>query len=139
MLDASRVFYSDLLGAQAEAPGEPELTSFLPSIMSLSPRQQQQLLAPVSLKEASDTIQALKSSKAPGPDGIPNDLVKTFADLLAPHLLPVLQAFLRDPWLPPEVQRVIIAPIYKGDGDRRDLYNWRPLSLVNAIYKLIAL
>jgi hypothetical protein len=139
MLDASRAFYSDLLGMQAEAPGEPELTSFLPSIMSLSPQQQQQLLAPVSLKEACDTIKALKSRKAPGPDGIPNDLLKAFADLLAPHLLPVLQAFLRDPWLPPEVQRVIIAPIYKGDGDRRDLYNWRPLSLVNAIYKLIAL
>jgi Reverse transcriptase (RNA-dependent DNA polymerase) len=139
MLAASRAFYNDLLGVRSPQPCAPELNSFLPSLLSLSPQQQQKLLAPVTLKEARETIKALKSRKAPGPDGIPNDLFKAFADLLAPHLQPVLESFLREPWLPEVVQGVVIAPLYKGEGDRRDLGNWRPISLVNTTYKLIAL
>ena len=123
MLSASRRFYEQLLGVQPSPAEAPEPSSFLPSLPVLDAAQQQSLFVPASLKEARATIGALKSRKAPGVDGIPNDLFKAFADLLAPHLLPVLQAFLTDPWLPPEVQGAIICPLYKGAGDRRDLSN----------------
>jgi Reverse transcriptase (RNA-dependent DNA polymerase)/Endonuclease/Exonuclease/phosphatase family len=139
MLGAARAFYDQLLGVQTPAPQPPSQGDFLPSLMGLASVQQQSLLCDVSRKEARATIGALKSRKAPGPDGVPNDLFKAFADLLVPHLQPVLQAFLTDPWLPPEVQGAVIGPLYKGDGDRRDLVNWRPISLVNTTYKLVAL
>lgn len=139
MLSASRRFYEQLLGVQPSPAEAPEPSAFLLSLPVLDAAQQQSLFVHASLKEARATIGALKSRKAPGVDGIPNDLFKAFADLLAPHLLPVLQAFLKDPWLPPEVQGAIICPLYKGAGDRRDLSNWRPISLVNSTYKLVAL
>lgn len=139
MLDACRTFYRDLLGEQDTRAPTPDVSVFPSTLPHLTPSQQQALLAPVTLKEARDTIRALRPRKAPGPDGVPNDLYRAFGDLLAPHLQPVLEAFLRDPWLPPQVQGVVITPLYKGEGDRRDLSTWRPISLVNSTYKLIAL
>jgi len=148
MLEANVAFYTDLLGSppdrqdptidSADKQWSDLLTS--PALLTVPPQEGDQATVPVTLKETKGLFTRLRAHRAPGSDGIGNDIYKTFDMRLVQPFMRVIQAFQQDPKsLPPSMLEAIISPFYKGKGDRADLRNWRPITLVNTDYKLLAM
>ena len=91
-----------------------------------------------TLEELQSAIIKLKKSKAPGPDQALNE----FFILLDDHNSLALIQFYNDIWkkgdVPNSWKEAIVVSIYKGKGSDVDRANYRPISLLNSIYKLFA-
>lgn len=65
------------------------------------------------VEELSVAMKDLSSGKAPGPDGLPIELYKTFAEKLLPHLLEVFNESFEKGILPPSLRAAIISLLLK--------------------------
>ena len=84
-----------------------------------------------------NTLKALKSGKAPGIDGIPNEFLKYGGETMV-HSLSSLFTVISDfEQVPEEWQRGIIKPIHKS-GSLYDLDNYRGITLTSNVYKLFS-
>ena len=101
--------------------------------------------ANIDILEADPTIDQLENSmknmpnrRSPGSDGIPVEFYKTFWPKIGPLLLDVTLFSLNGSnILPTTLRRAYVTLVYKK-GERNDLSNWRPISLLNVDYKIIA-
>jgi len=55
----------------------------------------------LSIKELVDAVQSINRGKAPGPDGLPVEIYKTFSKILMPHLLEMYTESYETGILPP--------------------------------------
>ena len=78
----------------------------------------------------------LKTSKAMGPDSIPNIVLKTCAEELAQGLRDVFQFSLDTGTLPQDWRNANISPVFKK-GDRHLPENYRPVSLTSVPCKIL--
>jgi exonuclease III len=140
MAEALVNFYQTLFTSE-QTPRVPTDSRFLLSqpIPKLTPEQKADLLREATLDEVETLFSRLKPGKAPGPDGIGNDVYRAFKDKWAPHFLRVIREFQSTQTLLPDFLSAVIAPFYKEKGEREDLANWRPVTLLNTDYKLLAL
>ena len=71
---------------------ERKLTDFFADLKFplIDQTQLEVLNKPISLQEITDTIQQLKSEKAPGPDGFSGEFYKLFKSEISPYLLRVI-------------------------------------------------
>jgi len=81
-------------------------------------------------------LSRLVPSKAPGPDGIPNLLLKELASELAPALTSLFNQSLQSGQHPEEWKLANVSPIYKKE-DRHITANYRPISLKCVCSKLL--
>jgi len=81
-------------------------------------------------------LRQLKTNKAPGPDSIPNIVLKTLADNVAPALSLIFQVSIDSGRLPLDWRGANISAAYKK-GDRHDPGNYRPISLTSVPCKLL--
>ena len=101
-------------------------------------RPQAEDTLPFTLEELQAALKKLKPRKAPGPDCIPSELYSLF-DSETEHLL--LQHYndvLETGMCPPEWKEALVVSIYKGKGDDTDPASYRPISLLNNVYKIFA-
>ncbi|CAI5457481.1 unnamed protein product [Closterium sp. Yama58-4] len=96
------------------------------------------LSAPLSLAEIGKALLSLSRGKTPGLDGLPGELFRQFSPRFAPafhSLLSPLQPLSR---LPPSMLtgRTVLIP---KRGDSSLVENLRPITLMNADYKVLAL
>ncbi len=91
------------------------------------------------LEEVVDAIKYLKCNKSPGNDGIVADFYKQFSDTLAPFLLNVFTESIINHNLPPSLSQGKITIIPKPKKYLLLIENWRPISLLNNDYKILAL
>ena len=89
-------------------------------------------------KELSQAIYDLKNNKSPGPDGIPVDLIKVFFPKLQDFLWNLYLEICEAGELHLTARRGIISLLEKLGKDGLFLKNWRPLSLLNADYKIFS-
>ena len=79
----------------------------------------------------------MNKNKAAGPDGLPVEFYMKFWDIIGEDMTEVFQNI----WLSGEIKESfnasIIQLIYKGKGKMSMLENYRPISLMNADYKLL--
>ncbi|CAB4017929.1 RNA-directed DNA polymerase from mobile element jockey [Paramuricea clavata] len=80
---------------------------------------------------------SLKTGKAPGPDGIPNVILKTFAFELAPVIADIYNSSLRDAYLPPLLKRATVTPLPKQSPPGSIENGIRPISLTCEIAKVM--
>ncbi|KAE9412290.1 hypothetical protein Angca_009468, partial [Angiostrongylus cantonensis] len=85
--------------------------------------------------EARVAIESMERGTAPGPDNITADFLRAGGHnlhvLLADHMTAYLQKEkIPDQW---RTSRTVILP---KKGDRKDLRNYRPICLLNVLYKL---
>eukprot|EP00965_Chrysotila_dentata_P122362 4044578-Pleurochrysis_carterae.AAC.2 len=90
---------------------------------------------PIKIEEISKTMSNLPDSKSPGPDRIPNEFYKTFANLLAPLYCDYYN-YSKKHGLPKGFADGIISILYKK-GAREDIRNYRPITLLNTDYKIL--
>ena len=78
----------------------------------------------------------INPSKSPGPDSIPNLVLKTCSHELAPGLTCIYQASLSSGTLPKDWTNANITPVFKK-GDKHLAENYRPISLTSVACKLL--
>ena len=78
----------------------------------------------------------LNPAKASGPDNIPNIILKTCADNIAPSLTAIFNCSLKTGQLPTDWLSANISSVFKK-GDRNKAENYRPVSLTSVSCKLL--
>uniref|UniRef100_A0A803SU58 Reverse transcriptase domain-containing protein n=1 Tax=Anolis carolinensis TaxID=28377 RepID=A0A803SU58_ANOCA len=89
----------------------------------------------ISTEEIEDAIQSAKINKAPGPDGLTAKYYKVFQENLTKPLHAIMHS-LKEGKIPESWKNAYITVIPKEDRDPLQPKNYRPISLLNADYKL---
>jgi hypothetical protein len=87
--------------------------------------------------EAYNYLRSLKVRKAPGPDGIPNIVLKQFAFELAPVIADIYNASLRNGYLPPLLKSAVVNPTPQKSSPNSIEKYVRPISLTCQIAKVM--
>lgn len=93
-------------------------------------------LYPTDADEVLSTIGELKSNKSPGIDKIGTSELKTVADLISLPLAHIVNRCFEDGIFPDIFKIGIIKPVHKS-GNKLQLENYRPISLISNIGKVI--
>lgn len=91
------------------------------------------------IEEEIDTaIKQLKLGKSPGIDGLTNEFYKNFREILVPILKEVYDEIFKKEELSERMKIGMIKTIYKKRGNPNDLKNYRPLTMLNTDFKILA-
>lgn len=94
--------------------------------------------SPLTLGEVETAIDSLKLGKSPGSDGLSADFYKIFKSILAPILLRLYNKMQATRSTPKTFALGIRTLIFKNKGSQDNLDNYRPISLLNTDYKILA-
>ena len=92
---------------------------------------------PISLEELSNAVRSLKKSKTPGLDGLTSEFYQYFWPKLAHMYLRALNECNEEGELYQSAKRGVISLLPKKK-DPLYLKNWRPLTMLNTDYKILA-
>ena len=79
----------------------------------------------------------METNKSPGLDGLTVEFYKIFWDILSQLLIDSYNEAFRDRSLPDSRNIIVMSLIFKKN-DRSDIKNYRPISLANIDYKILA-
>ena len=91
-----------------------------------------------SYEELMDVLRGLKKSKAPGLDGMRSEAIVLLDYVGERLLLDLLNECFKTKTVPQEWKQALVVNIYKGKGSESDPANYRPISLLNVLYKIYA-
>jgi len=95
------------------------------------------LIQPFLVEEVKSAVWDCENFKCPGPDGISFGFIKDFWDILKVDVMRFLLEFHRNGRLTKGINNTFIALIPKVDSPQR-LNDFRPISLVGSLYKILA-
>lgn len=122
---------------EAHARGE-DVPFLQPSERSISDLDRVLLNRDISLEELEFTLKEMNKGKAPGCDGIPPEFYKKFWGILGPNMLQSFLYSFDSGILSPNQRRGIISLIPNKGKDKVNIWNWRPISMLNADFKILA-
>ena len=91
----------------------------------------------ISRDEIQSAVNNLKRNKSPGLDGLTPDFYKHFWSQLENLFIDMINESFNHGQLPDSLKKAVLTLLYKK-GDRKLLENFRPISLTNYDYKIIA-
>ena len=94
------------------------------------------LVNTMNLDELGEVLKSMKNNKSPGIDGITAEFLKDFWRQLKFFICKALNSCFTKGQLSTSLCQGIIICKTKGKKDRRLMNNWRPITLLNIIYKL---
>ena len=107
-------------------------------LAKISEEQHNMLEQKLNETDILNSLKTMKNSKSPGSDGLTAEFYKFFwIDIKNPLLDSIEHAFTKGE-LSIEQKRGILTLIPKKDKNRLYLKNWRPITLLNTDYKIIA-
>jgi hypothetical protein len=89
-------------------------------------------------KELKDALDRVNSGKTPGIDGIEREFLLRFWTFLGTTITQATEIYVAREKLNSFMDRGLIKVIQKGDTTGEELKNWRPITLLSQIYKLIS-
>lgn len=89
----------------------------------------------ISQNEIEKTIGTFENNKSPGSDGLTAEFYKTFRSILKADLESLYDEIGHTGLMTESMRKAILATLYKK-GDRENIANWRPISLLNYDYKI---
>ena len=98
----------------------------------------QQLESDITDQEIAIALKELPSHKSPGGDGFSIDFYKFFWPDIKTLVCNSLKLAVQRGEMSTEQKRAVLTLVPKKDKDVRLLKNWRPISLLNADYKILA-
>ena len=134
ILDEAATFYEELY---ANEPIDMDCQEHLLSSidMCLSDVERESLEGALDNESCFAALSAMKKFKTPGLDGLPAEFYQCFWSKLGDDLVDVLNYSLFNGLFPESMRLALISLLFKK-GDRLDLKNWRPISLLNVDYKI---
>lgn len=102
----------------------------------LSPSAQNLLNKEISAEEILTVTKKLKPNKACGPDKLGSEIYQKYQVILAPILIRIFNLIIRLQSIPQGFASALISLIYKKKGNKNDIRNWRPISVMNTDYKI---
>ena len=136
-------FYRDLFankdniitgGSIEDFLGEEEFRS----LPKLTESQKKRMEGPITTQELTDYLKKTKNNVAPGVTGFTNEFFKFFWRDLKIFVTNSVDFSFRQQRLSSSKSLGIISIIPKGDKDKRFLSNWRPITLLDTLYKIIS-
>ena len=91
--------------------------------------------AQINVETVIETLKAANSNKATGPNNIPVRVLKIAAEILSPSLTAIFNRSLSMGIYPDDWKMARVLPIFKS-GEKGDLSNYRPISIISAIAKV---
>ena len=91
----------------------------------------------VTFNECKEAVSKMKINKSPGLDGLSAEFYKVFWDDIGPILVDVYNECFDEGQLTDSLNLSVISLIFK-DGDKTHIENYRPISLSNTDYKILA-
>ena len=140
IVDEIKTFYSDLYAKDNTIDDSyNSLVSFLKisDYPVLTEEDKLSCEGELSLSELSTALSSLNNDSSAGCDGISTSFYKFFWKKLKYILLECFNDAIKKGELSTNQKRGIITLLHKG-GDRTDLSNWRPISLLNSDYKIFS-
>jgi hypothetical protein len=97
--------------------------------------QESIFLRPVTELEVSNCLAKLKSSSAPGHDGLKPDIIKSASNFITRPLTHIINRIFESNYIPNEFKFAIVTPVHKG-GDSTNFQNYRPISVLPVFSKV---
>ena len=107
-------------------------------VRKISNETKQKLEQNITIEEVEKVLFKTKNNKAPGPDGYSYDFLKLFWDDIKFLMLNTFRRYLETENLTEQQKTGIITCLPKQGKDRRLIKNWRPITLLNSIYKIFS-
>ena len=136
ILEKMRQFYENLYKEQKNT--DIENTSLNPikeRLKKIDEEEKMTLDKDISMEELGNIVKKSKNHKSPGPDGFTNEFSKIFWPNIKNLLLKLLNIHKHKGQINPARLEGIITCIPKGGKLRNNFKNWRPITLLNSIYK----
>ena len=127
-------FYSDLYAADDVEENYYFLNR--PEIPKLSQESKNICEGRLSVKECFDCLQSFEDNKSPGNDGLTVEFYKTFWNSIGTLLVDSLNYSYECGELSNIQKQAAITLIEKKGKDKRNICNWRPISLINVDAKI---
>ena len=132
-------FYQDLYSSKNTIPlDNSKYSNLLANLPKISEHKKVELDQPYLIDELISAIKSSKLNKAPGPDGYSNEFFKYFLQELNIWLFRYFNEALSNDEFSKNSLAGIITCIPKQGKLRNDLKNWRPLTLLNTVYKFFS-
>jgi hypothetical protein len=132
-------FYANLYESESHAPGTSEAQErcweSVPT--RVTEAMNANMTQSLSLAKITEAITLLPKGKAPGHDGIPTEFFQEYVNEVAPTLLLAFKPMLARGLTSEYINKGMITLIPKS-GDHSKLGNWRPITLLGSIYKILA-
>ena len=136
ILKSAKNFYKDLYTrGNISRDAINELLNKIPNSKKISMDQFNLCEAEISLDEIINAINSQRNNKSPGNDGLTAEFYKHFSNDIAPMLLDLYNSWNELGIMGTSSRTGIISVIYKK-GDKKDIANYRPISLLNLDYKI---
>ena len=137
ILEVAKSFYEKLYTSK-EVDSQ-QINEYLNGLQTpkLNPDDKQNLEVIITPNELDEVINNLKMNKSPGLDGLTTEFYKQFWTKLKPHFLEMMNKTFALGELPPSSKKAVLSLIFKKN-DRQLMKNYRPLSLMNCDFKIIA-
>ena len=134
IIRAHIAFYKDLFSCgNVDLNAQQNLFSYVTAQLSDSDRASCE--GPLTLAEATEALRRANRNKSPGADGLSVEFFSHFWDSLGEPLVAVFNQGLSNRELPNSMKASIMRLVHKKD-DKRNLKNWRPISLLKVDYKI---
>jgi hypothetical protein len=104
---------------------------------TVTPEHNAELLKPVTLEEVSEVVKQLPSGKAPGIDAIPAEFYQELLEDIDSDIFSFVSEAINQASISDELNVSKIALLPKTE-DRSKIQNFRPISLLNTLYKVVA-
>ncbi|CAI7916027.1 unnamed protein product [Closterium sp. NIES-54] len=134
ILKAATQYYTDLFGADGRTSSE--RWKPLPG-KRLNAEAAEMLEADWTEQEVKQAFKALANNKSPGKDGLPKELFKRNWDILGGEFLRMAHNFSDTASIPASIKEAVTILLHKK-GDKDKLDNYRPITLLNFTYKVLA-
>jgi hypothetical protein len=108
----------------------------VPDHPEISLEQKNDMKGKITLGEASEVLKSMKANKSPGTSGFSVEFFKMFWRDLGPLVTRALNEGFERGMLSVTQREGIITCIPKGDKPREYIKNWRPITLLNTVYKI---
>ena len=131
-------FYNTLYSSnQVKGNDINEYLSSIGETKQLSEQQKLSIEEMPQIHEFEDALKRMKENKSPGYDGIPVEFYKEFWNELTDLYVSMIKERWENGSFPVSFNTGIISLIHKND-QRDDLKNYRPITLTNCDYKILA-
>jgi len=137
ILNKAREFYNELY--TSNMPHSNDIDTYMSNIDIPSLKHEKRTLCEgdILLTECENAINRIKNNKSPGDDGLPIEFYKTFWNEISDFIVDVYNESYDNNIMPISMRKSIITLIHKK-GDRCDISNYRPVSLTNVDYRILA-